>query len=59
MKVGQDTLNTLSTLEIANKKFHIYDLKKAQAHYPLLAKLPFSLKILLENLLRYEDGDTV
>lgn len=59
MKVGQDTLKTLSTLRVADKEFYIYDLQKAQAHYPELAKLPFSLKILLENLLRYEDGETV
>jgi aconitate hydratase len=59
MKVGHDTLKTLSSIEVNGKEFHFYSLQKAMAHYPSLAKLPFSLKILLENLLRFEEGDTV
>jgi aconitate hydratase len=59
MKVGQDSLKTLSTLQVNGKEFHIYNLKKAETHFPELAKLPFSLKILLENLLRFEDDTTV
>jgi aconitate hydratase len=59
MKVGQDTLKTLSALNVNGQKYHYFDLQKAQKHYAELSKLPFSLKILLENLLRFEDGDTV
>lgn len=59
MKVGQDTLKTLSSIHVNGKEYHYYDLKKAQIKYPELSKLPFSLKILLENLLRFEDNQTV
>jgi aconitate hydratase len=59
MKVGQDTLKTLSALNVNGQEYHYFDLQKAQKHYAELSKLPFSLKILLENLLRFEDGETV
>ncbi|NDH08754.1 MAG: aconitate hydratase AcnA [Gammaproteobacteria bacterium] len=59
MKLGQDSLNTQDTLHVLQKDYHFYNLKKAAAKYPKLAKLPYSLKILLENLLRFEDNDTV
>lgn len=59
MIVGHDSLKTLSTLEVQGQTFHIYSLEKAHNHYPELKKLPFSLKIVLENLLRFEDGTTV
>ena len=59
MIVGHDSLKTLSTIEVQGQTFHIYSLEKAQSHYPELKKLPFSLKIVLENLLRFEDGTTV
>ena len=59
MKLGQDTLKTKDTLHVQQKDYHFFNLKKAEAKYPKLAKLPYSLKILLENLLRFEDNDTV
>lgn len=59
MKIGQDTLKTQSSIQVGGKDYFIFSLKKAEQHYPELKKLPFSLKILLENLLRFEDGDTV
>jgi aconitate hydratase len=59
MKIGQDSLKTLETLQVGNKQYHYFSLAKATNHYPKLKKLPFSLKILLENLLRFEDGVTV
>ena len=46
-----------STLQVAGKSYQIYRLDAIGADK--LARLPFSLKILLENLLRYEDGKTV
>ena len=46
-----------STLTVGNNAYEIYRLDAAPGS--LAARLPFSLKILLENLLRYEDGSTV
>ncbi len=60
MKVGQDTLGTQSTLDVNNKTYHYYSLKKAESkHFKNISRLPYSLKVLLENLLRFEDGNTV
>src|SRR3990167_8463255 len=59
MELGQDSLNTLSSLTVNNKAYHFYSLKKALKHYPKITKLPRSLKVLFENLLRFEDGQTV
>lgn len=60
MKIGQDSLATKSSLKVGNKTYQYYSLEKArQNHFSDLDKLPFSLKILLENLLRFEDGSSV
>ncbi|MCH9756657.1 MAG: aconitate hydratase AcnA [Gammaproteobacteria bacterium] len=60
MKVGQDTLGTQSTLVVNNKTYHYYSLKLAeQNHFNGISRLPYSLKVLFENLLRFEDDDTV
>lgn len=60
MKQGIDTLSTLSTLDINEKTYHYFSLQKAEKqHYPGINRLPYSLKVLLENLLRFEDGNTV
>lgn len=60
MKVGQDTLATLSQLNVAGKTYHYYSLKEAEKkHFTGINRLPFSLKVLFENLLRFEDGKTV
>lgn len=56
----QDTLNTRKTLTVQNKSYSYYCLKTLEkSGFPEISKLPFSLKILLENLLRHEDGKTV
>ncbi|QJU56617.1 aconitate hydratase AcnA [Sphingomonas sp. AP4-R1] len=57
--VGQDTLKTRSTLEAAGKTVSYYSLAKAAASIGDISRLPFSMKVLLENLLRFEDGVTV
>ncbi|WP_345544340.1 aconitase family protein, partial [Streptomyces chitinivorans] len=57
--LGKDSLNTLSTLEASGKTFHYFSLPKASESLGDLNRLPFSLKVLLENLLRNEDGTTV
>jgi aconitate hydratase A / 2-methylisocitrate dehydratase len=56
---GQDSLNTRSTLEAAGKRYAYYSLDKAGAALGDVSRLPFSMKVLLENLLRFEDGVTV
>ena len=50
-----NSFNSRDTLTSGNKDYEIYNLSKLDQ----AAKLPFSLKILLENLLRHEDGLTV
>ncbi len=48
-----------STLTSNGKTYEIYRLKALEAKGFSLAKLPYSLRILLENLLRQEDGKSV
>ncbi|HXD04270.1 MAG TPA: aconitase family protein, partial [Novosphingobium sp.] len=55
-QVGQDTLGTRSTMNVGGKDFAYYSLKKAAAKIGDVSRLPFSMKVLLENLLRFEDG---
>ncbi|MFD1610886.1 aconitate hydratase AcnA [Sphingomonas tabacisoli] len=57
--VGQDTLSTRSTLNVGGKTYAYYSIEKATGKIGDVAKLPFSMKVLLENLLRFEDGVTV
>ena len=56
---GQDSLNTRSTLSSGGKSFAYYSLPKAAAELGDISRLPFSMKVLLENLLRAEDGKSV
>jgi len=57
--IGQDTLGTRTTLTVGGKTIHYYSLAKAAEHVGDVSRLPFSMKVLLENLLRFEDGETV
>jgi len=55
-----DSFKCRSTLEAAGKTYTYFDLTKAEANgLEGVSRLPFSLKVLLENLLRFEDGRTV
>ncbi len=56
---GQDSLKTRSTLTVGAKTYAYYSLEKAAAALGNIDRLPFSMKVLLENLLRFEDGKTV
>jgi aconitate hydratase len=56
---GQDSLHTRSTLEVQGKTYAYFSLNKAAATLGDVSLLPFSMKVLLENLLRFEDGKTV
>ena len=60
MKVGQDTLNTQRQLNVDGKIYQYYSLKEAENnHFSGISRLPYALKVLFENLLRFEDGKTV
>lgn len=60
MNVGQDTLATQCQLTVNGKIYHYYSLKEAEkSHFTGIHRLPYSLKVLFENLLRFEDGKTV
>ena len=53
--MSKDSFKTKSTLEVAGKSYDIFDITK----FTEAKDLPFSLKILLENLLRTEDGANI
>jgi len=57
--VGHDTLKTRRTLTVDGKEYDYFSLKAAEAQIGDVSKLPYTLKVLLENLLRYEDGVSV
>jgi aconitate hydratase len=55
-----DSFKCLKKLNVGDKTYHYYSLKTAEKNgLPGIANLPFSMKILLENLLRFEDGRSV
>jgi aconitate hydratase len=54
-----DSLRTLKTLQIDSQTYHYFSLPEAAKSLGDLDKLPMSLKVLLENLLRWEDEKTV
>ncbi len=52
-----NSFGTRTSLEVGGRSFGYYSLPALEAAgFPGVARLPFSLKILLENLLRREDG---
>ncbi|MFI5197999.1 MAG: aconitate hydratase [Thermoanaerobaculia bacterium] len=55
----RDSFKTKSHLKVGSASFTIYSLKALEKKFPRVKKLPFSLRILLENLLRHEDGRSV
>lgn len=57
--IGQDSLGTRDTLTVGGKSYSYYSLAKAAAKLGDVSRLPFSMKVLLENMLRFEDGVTV
>jgi aconitate hydratase len=58
-RIGHDTLKTRRNLTVNGKDYAYYSLKAVEDKLGDLSRLPFSLKVLLENLLRYEDGRSV
>jgi aconitate hydratase A / 2-methylisocitrate dehydratase len=53
---GNDTLGTRSTLSVGGTDYSYYSLAKAAEKLGNIDKLPYTLKVLLENMLRFEDG---
>ncbi len=54
--IGHDTLQTRDTLTAGGRTVAYYSLAKAAAKLGDVSRLPFSMKVLLENMLRFEDG---
>src|SRR2546425_11682914 len=55
-----NTFNSQSTLKVGSAEFDYFSLENAEkAGAGAVSKLPFSLRVMLENLLRFEDGLTV
>lgn len=60
MSKSLDSFNCRSTLSVNGKDYVYYSLPKAEANgLAGVSKLPYSMKVLLENLLRFEDGQSV
>lgn len=60
MTNSKDSFKSKTTLKAAGKEYTYYSLPTAAAEIGLdLKKLPYSLKVLLENMLRFEDGASV
>ncbi len=53
-----DSFGAKDTLEVGGEEFEIYRLDALQEKFDV-ARLPYSLKVLLENALRLEDGESV
>jgi len=57
MKVGSNSFDTLDSLNVDGQEFHYFSLARLLPQTgATLDRLPFSLKILLENILRFEQG---
>jgi aconitate hydratase len=54
--IGQDSLKTRRTLTVDGKDYHYFSLPEAARSIGDISRLPYSLKVLLENVLRFEDG---
>jgi aconitate hydratase len=56
--MGSDSFGARSELEVGGRNFEIHRLDALQERFDT-ARLPYSLKVLLENVLRLEDGESV
>ena len=54
-----DSFHSLDSLNMGGKEYTFYNISKLHEKYPAIEKLPKSKKILIENLLRLEDGKDV
>ena len=53
--MSENSFDARADLEVGGRRYEIYRLDALQSKYDV-ARLPFSLKVLLENVLRNEDG---
>ncbi len=58
-RTGQDTLETRQKLSVDGKEYDYFSLAAAAEKIGDVSRLPYTLKVLLENLLRHEDGRSV
>lgn len=58
-QTGHDSLGTRRSLTVEGKTYDYYSLEAAAEKIGDVSRLPFTLKVLLENLLRFEDGRSV
>ena len=55
-----NSFNSEDTIEINDQKFKYFNLNKAAQYFDIdLSKTPISIKIIIENLLRNEDGENI
>ena len=54
--IGQDSLKTRRSLSVEGKSYEYFSITEAEKSIGDVSRLPVSLKILLENILRFEDG---
>jgi aconitate hydratase len=54
--IGQDSLKARSTLTVEGRDYIYFSLPEAAKSLGDVGRLPVSLKVLLENVLRFEDG---
>ena len=57
--MSMDTYGTRATLEIEGTEYTYYSLPALAERFPNVHRLPVTMRILLENLLRHEDGASV
>jgi len=55
---SENSFDARAELEVGGRSYEYFRLEALQSSYDV-ARLPFSLKVLLENLLRNEDGSAV
>ena len=56
--MNANSFGARATLDTGGRSYEVFRLDALQSEYDV-ARLPYTLRILLENLLRHEDGDTV
>ncbi len=56
MTPGSNSFDTLTSLEVDGQEYHYFSLEKLARQIPEIEQLPYSLKVLLENILRFEQG---
>ncbi|HMU26421.1 MAG TPA: hypothetical protein PKA65_03365, partial [Solirubrobacterales bacterium] len=55
---SKDSFSSKDTLETGGRSYEIFRLDALQKKFDV-ARLPYSIKVLLENVLRLEDGESV